>query len=92
MQIQITRISPFQTAKVVAALSFVMTVPFLILAALASMFTPGSPRIGIVLIIFAPLIYALFGFVFTFIGAWIYNGVVRLVGGVEFTTTEARDF
>ena len=92
MQQQITRIAPFQTAKVLAIYSFVLTIPFIVLAALASMFVPGVQRVGFVLMIFAPIFYAIVGFIFTFIAAWIYNVVAKFTGGVEFTTTEVRDF
>jgi len=92
MQKQITRISPFQTAKVLAALYFVVTIPFLLLFALFSLFVPGGQKIGLVFIVVAPFIYAIFGFIFSFIGAYIYNFVVKFTGGVEFTVTEVRDF
>jgi hypothetical protein len=93
MQIQITRISPFQTSKVIAALYFVVTIPFLLLFGLISMFVPDAgPRFSVLFVIFAPVIYAVLGFVFCFIGAYIYNFVARFVGGIEFTATETRDF
>ena len=92
MQKQVTRIAPFQTAKVVAIYSLVATIPFLVLAALASMFVPGVQKISLVLIFFAPVFYAIIGFVFTFIGASVYNVVARFTGGIEFTVTEVRDF
>jgi hypothetical protein len=92
MQQQITRISPFQTAKVIAVLYFVITIPFIILFALFSMFAPNGQKFGIVFIISAPFIYAIVGFIFSIIGAWIYNVVAKFVGGIEFTMTETRDF
>jgi hypothetical protein len=92
MQQQITRISPFQTAKVVAALYFVITIPFIILFALFSMFAPTGQKFGLLFIICAPFIYAIVGFIFSIIGAWIYNLVAGIIGGIEYTTTETRDF
>ena len=92
MQKQITRISPFQSAKVVACLYFVITIPFIVLFAIASMFSPGQQRFGIFFMILAPFLYALVGFVFCIVGAWIYNIVAGLVGGIEYTSTETRDF
>ncbi len=89
---QITRISPFQTAKVLACLYFVITIPFIILYAIISMFAPTGQRLGIVFIVLAPFLYALFGFIFCMIGAWIYNFVAKMVGGVEYTSTETREF
>ena len=92
MQRQITRISPFQTAKVVAVLYFVITIPFIILFGIVSTFAPGGQRFGIVFAIAAPFIYAIVGFIFCIVGAWIYNAVAKLVGGIEYTSTETRDF
>ncbi len=92
MQKQITRISPFQTAKVLASLYFVVTIPFVILYAIVSMFMPTGQKLGIVFIVLAPFLYAFFGFVFCLIGAWIYNVVAKMVGGIEYTSTETRDF
>lgn len=34
--------------------------------------------------LFAPFIYAIFGFIFGIIGAFIYNLVAKVVGGLEF--------
>jgi ABC-type proline/glycine betaine transport system permease subunit len=92
MQQQITRISPFQTAKVVGVLYFIITIPFIVLFGLVSVFAPGGQRIGLVFAICAPFIYAIVGFIFCIVGAWIYNAVAGLVGGIEYTTTETRDF
>jgi len=40
-----------------------------------------------------PLLYTLFGFVFTLVGAWVYNLIAARIGGFEFTTAEAgRNF
>jgi hypothetical protein len=92
MQKQIIRISPFQCAKVSAVLYFIITIPFVILFALAATITPGSPKYPIVWLLFAPVLYAVLGFIFCIIGAWIYNGVAKLVGGFEYTSIETRDF
>lgn len=92
MQKQIIHVSPFQTAKVVACLYFVITIPFIVLFGLVSMFAPGGQRIGFVFMIFAPFIYAIVGFIFSIIGAWVYNIVAKLVGGIEYTSTEKPEF
>jgi len=90
MKKQITRISLLQTAKVIALLYFVVSLVFTILAFLFSMVVPSATPFGSVFMLFAPLLYALFGFIFAIVGAWIYNQVARFVGGVEFTVSEAR--
>jgi len=33
-----------------------------------------------------PVLYTAIGFVFTFVGAWIYNCVAERIGGIEFET------
>lgn len=82
MKKQITSISPLQSAKVLAALYFVISVPF----ALIMLFTvPGG--FSKFFLLFAPVLYGAMGFVFTLIGAAIYNFVASKVGGIEFTTT-----
>ena len=88
MRKQITNISPLQTAKVLAVLYFVITLPFLLLM----LVMPGSkqPFISSFLLVM-PFFYALFGFLFTLFGAWVYNFVAKRVGGIEFTTQEVED-
>ena len=87
MKKQIVNVSMFQTAKVAAALYFVISVPFLAIMAVGMMFS-RSPGMGIGMLVIFPLLYALFGFVFTLIGAWVYNLVAARIGGIEFTTAE----
>lgn len=38
-----------------------------------------------------PPLYTVFGFIFTLIGAWIYNLVASKVGGFEYMTAEMGD-
>ena len=90
MKKQILSISPFQTAKVMAVLYFIMSLPFVLLMAVTFSFAPGPkpPMAG--MLIFMPVFYTVFGFIFTLIGAWIYNLVAGWVGGIEFTTSESE--
>ena len=90
MKKQIVHISLLQTAKVVAILYFVISLLFTILALLFSFAMPSRTPFGSLVMLLAPLLYALFGFVFAIVGAWIYNQVARYVGGIEFTVAEAR--
>ena len=95
MRKQIIRIAPLQTAKVLAVLYFAITLPFIILSTLFMWAIPGdrtSSFSGFILL--TPILYALFGFVFTLFGAWVYNLVAQRIGGIEFETEEisaARD-
>lgn len=88
MRKQITNISPLQTAKVFAVLYFVIALPFLLLM----LVMPGPKPPFFSGFLFAmPFFYALFGFLFTLLGAWVYNFVAKHVGGIEFTTQEVDD-
>jgi hypothetical protein len=87
MKKQITSVSLVQTAKVAAAIYFVLACVGAVFFALASLFSGKFG--GFFLAILAPFIYAAVGFVFVFIGAWVYNLVAKRVGGIEFTLTDA---
>jgi hypothetical protein len=88
MKKQIVRFSPFQTAKVMALLYLIISLPLVLLMA-ASFSAAPNPKPPIAgMMIFLPVIYMVVGFVFTIIGAWIYNLVAKWVGGIEFTTSE----
>ena len=88
MKKQITSISPVQTAKVMALLYFAISLILVLFMGLTFIFTPGPrpPMIGMLAVM--PFLYLFLGFIFTVIGAWVYNIVARWVGGIEFTTSE----
>ena len=88
MKKQLVSISPFQTAKVMAVLYLVLSLPLVLLMAASFSFAPGPKPPITGMLIFMPIIYMVFGFIFTIIGAWVYNLVARWVGGIEFTTSE----
>ncbi len=93
MTIQIVRFSLFQTAKVVGGVYFVGACVGAVLFFLMSLISPANrPPYGLVFIVLAPFLYALIGFVFTFLLAWVYNLVAKVVGGIEYTTVETREF
>lgn len=90
MKKQIINISPFQTAKVFAVLYFLMSLPFVALMAVTFSFSPAAkPALGM-LIVF-PFIYLIFGFLFTALGAWVYNIAAKWVGGIEYTSIEIEN-
>ena len=93
MIVQITRFSLFQTAKVIGALYFAGACVGAVLFFLMTLLSPASrPPYGLLFIVLAPFLYALIGFVFTFVAAWFYNLVARFAGGIEYTVTETREF
>ena len=89
MKKQIKRISLLQSAKVAAALYFVITIPFVAIMALFMAVMPGRGMGGgLMMLIIAPVLYALFGFLFSLLGGWIYNMVASQIGGFEYTSEE----
>ena len=91
MKKQLLNLSILQSAKVVAALYLVASVPFVILYALGTLFFGGGGFLSSTLtIIIAPILYAVFGFIFTVVGAFVYNFVASMIGGIEYTSTDVR--
>ena len=84
MKKQIVHVSVLQTSKVFAILYLVVSLPLILLSVLFSPLGSYSP----LMLIAVPFLYALFGFLFTMFGAWIYNRVAKAVGGIEFTTVD----
>ena len=87
MKKQIVQVSILQSAKVMAALYFVISIPFALLMMIPAMLSP-TPSIGIGMLIMMPIFYTIFGFLFSLLGAWIYNLVAARIGGFEFQTAE----
>jgi hypothetical protein len=89
MKKQIVRVSILQSAKVTAALYLVISIPLCLLMLIPAMFGSGGiPGFPVFMLIVMPVFYTVFGFLFTLIGAWVYNLVASQVGGFEFTTAE----
>lgn len=85
MKKQIINISPFQTAKIFALVYFLLSLPLICIMAIMFLFSPAPhPPMGF-LIIF-PFLYLIFGFIFTALGAWVYNIAASWVGGIEYTS------
>lgn len=85
MKKQIIKISPIQTAKVFAALYFLMSLPVVALTAIMFLFSP-YPTPGLGFLILFQLLYLAFGFIVAATGARIYNFAAKWVGGVEYTS------
>ncbi len=87
MKKQLVHVSALQTAKVFAVVYLIVSVPLVVLMALPQMFgaATGMPWF---LLLAMPILYAVCGYVFSLLGAWIYNLVAAQIGGIEFTTRE----
>lgn len=89
MKKQIVNVSIMQSAKVMAVLYLVLSLPMVLLMAIPAMMS--NDKIPLAMFIFMPIAYTVFGFLFTVLGAWIYNLVAARIGGFEFTTVEVGD-
>ena len=91
MRNRLVHIAPLQTAKVLAAIYFVISVPIALLMLIPVLLGFGQQGAGMALlmVILTPFLYALAGFLFTLLGAWIYNLVAARLGGIEYTTITA---
>jgi hypothetical protein len=90
MKIQIVNVSVAQSAKVVAVLYTVISLPVLLIMALAGAFQ-GNLGVVLLAVVIAPLIYGVITFLFAGLGAWLYNVVARRVGGFEYSIKEMPD-
>ena len=88
MKKKITHISPVQTAKVLALLYFMLSIPFVVFMVLSLWGMPSEQRPPVFFLVFLPLFYLVFGFISTAIGAWGYNLVAKWIGGIEYTSSD----
>lgn len=86
---QIKRVSPTQTAKVVAILYGVIFLVVFIPITLFTMMTHPSQSIPWILV-FAPVLYSVLGFVMTWLAAHFYNYVVQFTGGIEISLESTK--
>jgi hypothetical protein len=92
MKKQIVRISVLQSAKVAAALYLVISIPMgMLMLTPALMGQSQGPGFSVITLLVMPVMYTVFGFIFTMIAAGVYNLVARHLGGFEFTTVEVAD-
>ena len=87
MKKQVVSVSILQNAKVIAALYFLVSIPFTLLMIVPALLGQGA-GMSLTMLVLMPLLYTLMGFVFTLIGAWVYNMLAARIGGLEFTTVE----
>lgn len=86
MKKQIVHVSVFQSAKVMAVLYLVLSLPMVAIMAVPALASGQSYSFGFLVLM--PVLYTVLGFIFTALGAWVYNLVAGRIGGFEFTTSE----
>jgi len=91
---RLTRISPWQTGKTLAAVYFaialVIAIPLGLVFSLAPPI-PGQERPGILFFVFMPFLYAIAALIFVPLGCWIYNVAAGIFGGIEVTVESRSD-
>jgi uncharacterized membrane protein YagU involved in acid resistance len=89
MKYQVNAITPLKAGKVFAAVSFLVTWPFLLLSLLAyDLIQQEGLGYSLWAMLVVPLVNALFGFIFGFLLAFCYNLVAKRFGGFELTLQE----
>ncbi|MBZ2208560.1 hypothetical protein [Massilia soli] len=87
MKKQIVKVSLVQSAKVIALMYLLLSVPIVgLMFTFAPVMMPGVG--GAALFLMVPLFYALFCFIGIIISGWLYNLSARMVGGIEYTTAD----
>jgi len=95
MKKQIIRFSPHQNAKVSAILMAVGSLIFLIPMFVIFTFTVppvdqhGNPtKFLSFMFLILPVVYLIFGYIFTVVGCALYNFFFKYIGGIEFESRE----
>lgn len=92
MKKQITRIAPHQSAKVIAILYVIASLPFALIGIIGMIFGSSSQtNFPFVFFMLAPVIYGVIGYLFFALFCWLYNIVANQVGGIEFSVKELPD-
>jgi len=96
VKIQIARLSPHQNAKVFAVLMAIGSLVFVVPMFVAFQFIPpgvdaqgnpvNPPSTAFVLLF--PFIYLVMGYLMVVAGCWLYNIMVRFLGGFEYETRD----
>jgi hypothetical protein len=84
LQYRVKRFGINATALIVAIIYFVLALVFVPILYLASRNAPNGP-LPVVVLIIGPIVYGIFGYVFTAIGCWLYNLVASWTGGIALT-------
>lgn len=94
MKIQIVKVSVGQSAKVVAVLYAVMSLPIMLFVTAAGFVGGGLGAgigVAILTLLVAPVVYGVLTFLGVGLVAWLYNAVARRVGGLEYSTADMSD-
>jgi hypothetical protein len=88
MATQILKISVHQTSKVLAVMYFLLMLLLVPIGIGIVMLAPSPQKAMGIFFIFAPVIYAIVGYLAFALFAAVYNLVAPRVGGIEFQLTD----
>jgi hypothetical protein len=88
MKTHIVRVSVLQSAKVMAVLYFAMSIPLVLLISIPALLAKQAGA-GLFMLVLVPVVYMVVGFLFSLLGAWIYNLIAASIGGFEFVAAPA---
>src|SRR4051812_47027949 len=90
-RMRIRRFGVVQTANLAAIVYLVLFAIFFVPAGLIGGLAGGAfgGNYSAIFLIFAPIAYAIFGWIFVALGCLLYNLCAGWIGGVEFTLEEA---
>jgi hypothetical protein len=85
MKQQVSRLSPHQNGKVIAALMTISSMVFLVpMMLIMSFVVPAGSRPPMFMVIVMPVFYFVFGYIMVAVGCAAYNFLFQYVGGIEF--------
>lgn len=89
---RLSRIAPWQAGKLFALIYFFLgllfVIPMLLVSTLVPMPAGPGPRLGPLVLVLFPFLYALAGLIFVPLGCWIYNIAAGLVGGLQISVAD----
>lgn len=89
MKKQIVKVSVTQSAKVLAVLYMVISIPIVVVLGAIGLLGGGGS--ALLVVILAPLIYGVVAFLGAGLAAWLYNVVANWVGGLEYSTKDVTE-
>lgn len=84
MQYRLTRFGIHSTALIVGIIYFVLAVVCIPIFYIATR-NAANGGLPVAALVVAPIVYGIFGYLFTVIGCWIYNLVAGWTGGMVLT-------
>jgi ABC-type multidrug transport system fused ATPase/permease subunit len=92
----ITYIAPHKTALTVSLVFALCSLLFVVPMAIFFSLMPATDQMGnpvntssfLYMMLIMPILYFVFGYIFTGIAAWIYNHVSKFTGGIKYEAVE----